>query len=106
MKKRNALLDGLKEVDPRKLILYILLFCLASVLLGTVLRFVLENLNAVIAVAPWHSSPAMLTEWITWLLGIVICAVCLVLYALGGGFQRIGRMGRSLLGGSVNKNIM
>ena len=66
-------------MDPRKLILYILLFCLASVLLGTVLRFVLENLNAVIAGAPWHFRPAMLTEWITWLLGIVICAVSTVI---------------------------
>ena len=106
MKKRNNLFEGLKGLKGGTLLLYILIFLLGAMILGTLLRFVLENLNALISGGPWHFRAAMLAEWTTWLLGLVICAVALLLYIIGGGFQRNGRLGRRLLGGSANKNIM
>ena len=106
MKKRNNLFEGLKEIKGGTLLLYILLFLLGALILGALLRFVLENLNALISGGAWHFRAAMLVEWTTWMLGLVICVVALLLYAIGGGFQRNGRLGRRLLGGSANKNIM
>ena len=106
MKKRNNLFEGLKELKSGTLLIYVVLFLLGTLILGALLRFVLENLNALISGDAWRFRPRLLVEWMTWLLGFVICTVALLLYAIGGGFQRTGRLGRRLLGGSANKNIM
>ena len=105
-KLKDGILDWLKETDTKRLTVYLVVFFLCVLFLGTMLRFVLENLGTVVAGGAWHFRLGLLFEWLTWVVGFIIAMVALLLYAIGGGFARNGRTGRSLLRGSAAKNVM
>ena len=87
-------LDGLKNST---LLLYAVLFVVSTLLCGTLVRFVMENLNASIAGESWRFRLGLFAEGETWLIGLVINIVFFAVFALNGGFRGVG--GRGLLGG-------
>ena len=87
-------LDGLKNST---LLLYAVLFVVSTLLCGTLVRFVMENLNASIAGESWRFRLGLFAEGATWLIGLVINIVFFAVFALSGGFRGVG--GRGLLGG-------
>ena len=104
--KENTL-DRIKEMDAKSLLLYIVLFFAAALLLGTLVRFVVENVSSAMLNGGWHFRTGLLVEWQTWALGIGINIFLGSLYAINGGFRfGAGRIGRGLLGGSVKRNAM
>ena len=106
-KWKENVLDRIKELESKTLLLYIFLFLLASLILGTLVRFVVENVSSAMLDGGWHFRLGLLLEWQTWALGIGITIFLGSLYAINGGFRfGAGRIGRGLLGGSANKNAM
>ena len=104
--KENTL-EWIKEVDAKSLLLYLFLFIVVSLFLGTLLRFVFENITSAVLNSGWRFRAAMLLEWQTWALGVFVALLLTIIYAINGGFRvGAGKKGRSLLGGSVSSNTM
>ena len=104
--KENTL-ERIKEMDSKSLLLYVILFFAASLLLGTLLRYIFENITSAVLNDGWHFRIAMLFEWQTWLLGILVNCLLGAIFAINGGFRAgAGRRGLGLLGGSASKNTM
>ncbi|MBR2716140.1 MAG: type IV secretory system conjugative DNA transfer family protein [Oscillospiraceae bacterium] len=104
---KDDLLKWIKEVDTKSLILDLVLFVAASLFMGTLLRYLFENITSAVLNDGWHFRAALLLEWQTWALGGFVSLLLLTLYAINGGFRvGAGRKGRGLLGGSASKNTM
>ena len=89
--------DGIKNLKTGTLLLYVGLFIVSSLCLGTLLRFVVENISASIGGTGLHFRVGLLVEWQTWSLGGVVSLLLAALYAINGGFKGMG--GKGLLGG-------
>lgn len=89
----KKLFAKIKETNPGVLLLYLLGFLASSLILGTLIRFLVENVNAIFGPDEWQFRPHMLAEPATWMLGGVICLVALLFYGLNGGFRKIGGKG-------------
>ena len=100
-KKTNSggFLEWLSGLSSSRLLLCIGIFLAASLILGALLRFILENVDAVFVGGRWSFRPHSLLEWPTWAIGCGISAVATALYAVNGGFRGAGALGRRLLGG-------
>ena len=106
-KLKENLGEFAKNVDEKTLLISIGLFFGASLLMGTLVRYIIENITAAFNHSVWHFRLRLLIEWQTWGTGILICVVLGALYIASGGFRMgAGRFGRGLLGGSANKNAM
>ena len=106
-KLKENTLAWIKELEPKSILLYLLLFLLASLLLGTLLRFIFENITSAMMSDSWHFRARMLIEWQTWVLGVVIVCFLGVIFAINGGFRTgAGRKSRGLLGGTLDSNTM
>ncbi|MBR0310976.1 MAG: hypothetical protein IJQ98_01125, partial [Oscillospiraceae bacterium] len=64
--------DGIKNLKTGTLLLYVGLFIVSSLCLGTLLRFVVENISASIGGTGLHFRVGLLVEWQTWSLGGVV----------------------------------
>ena len=96
-----------KNVDEKTLLICIGLFFGASLLLGTLVRYIIENITAAVNHSVWHFRLRLLIEWQTWGTGILICLILGAVFAANGGFRMgVGRFGKGILGGSANKNAM
>ncbi len=89
--------EKLSSLKNSTLLLYAVLFVMSTLLCGTLVRFVMENMSASIAGESWRFRPALMLEGMTWLIGFVISILFLAVFALNGGFR--GVMGKGLLGG-------
>ncbi len=102
---RDNVLDKLKTAGSSIIFIYIVLFIVSSFVLGTVVRYILENGSALIKNQPlsfrWH----IMVEPMTWVLGIFINMILGLLYAISGGFRGTGKVG-GLLGGSSDKSVV
>lgn len=83
----KKLVAKLKEKNPAVLLLYLLVFVVSSLVLGTLIRFLAENVNAIFGPAEWVFRAHLLVEPATWALGGVICLIALFIYALNGGLR-------------------
>ena len=101
--KENSL-DKIKDLDTRTLLQYVVLFAVSSLFLGTLIRFLIENVNAIFGSAAWRFRAALFLEWQTWLLGMGVNVVLGVIYAINGGFSSGMGRGRGLLGGKADKD--
>ena len=72
------------------------LFIASTLLMGTLLRFIVENLGNTIAGSGVHFRVRLLIEWQTWAIGGGVSLLLAVLYAINGGFRSIS--GKGLLG--------
>ena len=102
----DALGNKLKELKSGTILLYIGVFFLSSLLLGTLLRTVVESLGTVLTGQGWRFRPLMLIEPATWGVGAVVTLVLAGVYAINGGFG--GTLGgSSLLGGKgADKDVV
>ena len=96
-KMKQSLGEALGGLKNSTLLLYAVLFVVSTLLCGTLVRFVMENLNASIAGESWRFRLGLFAEEATWLIGLVINIVFFAVFALNGGFRGVG--GRGLLGG-------
>ena len=84
--------EKIKEIKMKTVMLYVGIFVFASLLLGTLLRYIVEAITG---------SPefriGLLIEPLTWGVGAGVTAVLAILYAINGGFG--GMFRNSLLGG-------
>ena len=94
----SSITDALASINTRALPLYAAIFVFGSLILGTLVRFILENLGAVIAGEHASFRVYMLLEPATWLIGFVISCVFLFIFAVNGWFGKSGALGRSMLG--------
>ena len=99
--KLKTLWSGIAErVSSKKagtLALYLLIFLVGTLLLGTLVRTMVENMNAIFSGAGWTFRLHMLLEAPTWGVGLAFIMVLTACYALAGGFAGTFRNG--LLGG-------
>ena len=96
----EALGDKFKDRKAGTILLYAGIFLLSSLLLGTLLRTVVESLGGVVSGGGMTFRAHMLVEGLTWLVGAAVTLVLVIVYAINGGFQ--GSFGgSSLLGGKT-----
>ena len=102
----DALGDKLKDLKSSTIPLYIGIFFGSSLLLGTLLRTVVESLSTVLTGQGWQFRPHLLIEGATWGIGIVVTVVLAGVYAINGGFGGVlGSAG--LLGGKgADKDVV
>ncbi len=106
-KMKENLLERIRKMETKSILLYIFVFLLASLLIGTLLRYIFENLSSMVADGKWSFRFGLLVEWQTWVLGILVNVFLAAIYMINGGFRRgAGIFGRGLLGGSASKNAM
>ena len=89
----KKLLERIKEKKPSRILLDVLLFVVASLVLGTVIRFIGENINAIFGDQEWKFRVDLLKEPATWLIGGIIMLLIVTFYAINGGFRTIGGKG-------------
>ena len=106
-KLKEGVVEVIKNANPSTLLLNVLLFFASSLFMGTVLRYIFENISSAISGAGWHFRIKLLIEPATWFLGIFVMIVLASIYALNGGFRMYGQRGRGILGGKgANKDVV
>ena len=96
-KLRGSLAERMSSKKAGTLLLYALIFVVGALVLGTVVRLLIENVNAIFYGEGWTFRAHMLIEASTWGVGLVFVLVLAASYALAGGFGGTFRNG--LLGG-------
>ena len=89
--------DGFLGIKSSNWAIYAGLFVFSTLLMGTLLRLIVENIGGMIGGSGVRFRIRLLIEWQTWALGGGVSMIFAVLYAINGGFQGIG--GKGLLGG-------
>jgi len=106
-KLKDEFLGFIKDIDTNVLMIYIGVFIGSSLFIGTLLRYIFENISAAFRGSETHFRFRLLIEPATWAIGVLVCAVLLSIYAINGGFSRIGKRGRGLLGGKgADKDVV
>ena len=100
----KKLWDDLREwfehINTGMIPIYVGLFLLSSLVLGTLLRTLVESLMDLSD--GFQFRLAMLVEPLTWGIGVTVTAVLALLYAISGGFRGFG--GKGLLGGKSGED--
>jgi len=99
----DAIKKSVKEMNRGLLATYAGIFVFSCGFLGTLVRYVFENIGRSFSGESWHFRPHLLIEPATWFIGLLINLVFASLYAINGGFSRTGIVGRGLLGGDADK---
>jgi type IV secretion system protein VirD4 len=102
-KLKQNLTDLINDIDSKTLLLYIVIFVVSSLLFGTLIRFLFENISGIIG-GSWHFRWRLLVEPATWIIGVATDLVLGSLYLINGGLRRTGVVGRSMLGGKADNN--
>ncbi len=102
---KDNLIERIKEADKKALLLYAFLFVLAALLLGTLIRFLFENVGASINGESWKFRWGLLIEPVTWLIGFAIMLFLTFLYGLNGGF-RTSKVSRKMLGEKAEDSVI
>jgi len=100
----KELTEHLRELDRKTIALYVAIFLISSLLLGTLVRFIVENVSASLGTDGWHFRWKLLIEPMTWLVGVVIDLLMAAIYALNGGFRSANKGTRMLKGKGGEKD--
>ena len=92
-KLRASLTDRINTKKAGTLALYLLIFLVGTLLLGTLVRTLVENMDAIFSGAGWTFRPRLLIEAPTWGVGLVFILVLTACYAIAGGFGGAFRNG-------------
>ena len=99
--------DWFKGIDKKTLLIYVIIYIVSALILGTLIRFLIENLSAaIVSGGGWVFRWKLLIEPATWGIGLLINTIFVFFYALSGGFRGTGKLGRGLLGGKADSNIV
>ncbi|MBR0312386.1 MAG: hypothetical protein IJQ98_08355, partial [Oscillospiraceae bacterium] len=96
-KLRAALSARLRSKRLSTLALYLLVFLVGTLALGTLVRTLVENLDAIFSGSGWTFRPHILVEAPTWGVGFAFILMLTACYTISGGFGGAFRNG--LLGG-------
>ncbi len=96
---------AISEMDKSTIIIYIVIFIVSALFFGTLLRFLYENVSAILGQQRmsfrWH----LLIEPLTWGIGVGVDIILLAIYTINGGF-RTGKVGKRVLGGQSDENVV
>ena len=106
-KLKEGMLEAIKTLDTTTIMLYVGIFFLSSLFMGTIIRYIFENISSTFSGDSWSFRWHMLIEPLTWLIGAVIMIVLGSIYAINGGFRLVGSRGKRLLGEKgANKDVV
>ena len=97
-KSWKELMDRIQEADKKTMLLVVVILVFSALFLGTLIRFLLENLSASVEGSGWRFRWQLLAEPATWIIGVSIMVFLGVIYALNGGFSSSNKGARFLKG--------
>ena len=103
-KSWKELMDRIQEADKKTMLLVVVILVFSALFLGTLIRFLLENLSASVEGSGWHFRWQLLAEPATWIIGVSIMVFLGVIYALNGGFSSSNKGARFLKGKGGEKD--
>ena len=89
---------SIKSMDRKTIILGIVIFLVAALLMGTLVRVLIDNLGSTVEGEKWKINWHRLIEPLTWAIGLLIVLLLGTIYAINGGF-RTGNKGAAFLKG-------
>ena len=98
--------EKIKSASPAFIVMIILFLILGTLVLGFVIRFFIENVGNSITGEGWAFRPRMLIEGPTWGIGGLSMLAILAAFAFIGGFRSSGKVGRGILKGDADDNIV
>ena len=103
-KSWKELMDRIQEADKKTMLLVVVILVFSALFLGTLIRFLLENLSASVEGSGWRFRWQLLAEPATWIIGVSITVFLGVIYALNGGFSSSNKGARFLKGKGGEKD--
>ena len=104
---KDNIMDVINSLNTKLIWAYVGVFITSTLLIGTVIRYILENIRAVVEGGKWVFRWHLLIEPMTWFIGILLTLILFALYALNGGFRRLGVRSSGLLKGKgQNKDVV
>lgn len=103
-KSWKELVDRIQEADKKTMLLVVVILVFSALFLGTLIRFLLENLSASVEGSGWRFRWQLLAEPATWIIGVSITVFLGVIYALNGGFSSSNKGARFLKGKGGEKD--
>ncbi len=103
-KSWKELVDRIQEADKKTMLLVVVILVFSALFLGTLIRFLLENLSASVEGSGWRFRWQLLAEPATWIIGVLITVFLGVIYALNGGFSSSNKGARFLKGKGGEKD--
>ncbi|MBR6376259.1 MAG: type IV secretory system conjugative DNA transfer family protein, partial [Oscillospiraceae bacterium] len=100
----QSIKENLQELDRKTILIYALVFLVASLLLGVLIRFLGENIGATINGKSWSFRPRLFLEPLSWLIGLAICLLLGTIYTINGGFRSVNKGTRMLKGKGGEKD--
>ena len=97
-------MDRIQEADKKTMLLVVVILVFSALFLGTLIRFLLENLSASVEGSGWRFRWQLLAEPATWIIGVTITVFLGVIYALNGGFSSSNKGARFLKGKGGEKD--
>lgn len=103
-KSWKELVNRIQEADKKTILLVVVILVFSALFLGTLIRFLLENLSASVEGSGWRFRWQLLAEPATWIIGVSITVFLGVIYALNGGFSSSNKGARFLKGKGGEKD--
>ena len=103
-KSWKELMDRIQEADKKTMLLVVVILVFSALFLGTLIRFLLENLSASVEGSGWRFRWQLLAEPATWIIGVSVTVFLGVIYALNGGFSSSNKGARFLKGKGGEKD--
>ena len=103
-KSWKELMDRIQEADKKTMLLVVVILVFSALFLGTLIRFLLENLSASVEGSGWRFRWQLLAEPATWIIGVSIVVFLGVIYALNGGVSSSNKGARFLKGKGGEKD--
>ncbi len=103
-KSWKELVNRIQEADKKTILLVVVILVFSALFLGTLIRFLLENLSASVEGSGWRFRWQLLAEPATWIIGVSIMVFLGVIYALNGGFSSSNKGARFLKGKGGEKD--
>ena len=103
-KSWKELVNRIQEADKKTMLLVVVILVFSALFLGTLIRFLLENLSASVEGSGWRFRWQLLAEPATWIIGVTITVFLGVIYALNGGFSSSNKGARFLKGKGGEKD--
>ena len=94
----------LREADRKTIALGVVIALAASLLLGTLIRFLVENISATVVGEGMHFDWRWLIQPLTWGIGLGVVFLMGVIYAINGGFRSSNRGAAFLKGKGGEKD--
>ena len=96
--------EWVQQADRKTIALGVVIFLASALLLGTMIRFIIDNLSAAVSGGSWHFNLRWLIQPLTWTIGLAIVILLGAIYALNGGFRSSNKSTKMLRGKGGEKD--